>query len=137
MISYKINIFLRVLCDLFDLYRLLWACGYAFREFTGYAYAIITTGVQVRNKILEDYPKRAGDAAGLAACAAHLITLKMAVRGTLKRIMIAGVHAGGLFAMTADSSKGRVFPQIGNTVILRMVKITAGYPAFFAFVANI
>jgi hypothetical protein len=49
--------------------------------------------------------------------------------------MITGIDTGGLFAMTADSGKGGVFPQRGNAVILRMIKIIAADLAFFAFAA--
>jgi hypothetical protein len=49
--------------------------------------------------------------------------------------MITRINARGLLAMPADGSKGRIFPQGGQTLILRMVKISAGNPAFPAAVA--
>jgi hypothetical protein len=61
----------------------------------------------------------------------------MAVSGSLQGIMITGAHARRIFAVPADGSKGGVFPQIGDTVILRVIKIaTAGF-AFPALIADI
>jgi hypothetical protein len=60
----------------------------------------------------------------------------MAVGGALQGIVIAGIYAGRFFAMAADRSKGSVLAQGGNTVILRMIKIIASYPAFLALIAD-
>jgi hypothetical protein len=79
VISYKVNILLQAFLYLFYLYCLLRAAAYAFRKLPALAQAVITFGIQIRYKILKDYPEGAGDSARLAACTAHLITLKVAI----------------------------------------------------------
>jgi hypothetical protein len=50
--------------------------------------------------------------------------------------MVTGVYARGLLAMAADSCKRSILPQRSNAVILRMIEIIAGNPAFFTLIAN-
>ncbi len=109
VLAHKIDIIFGVLFRLFNLYRLFRAAGYAFGQFTGYAGAVIASGIQVRDKILEDYAKRTGYGTGLTACATHLIAFYVSVACPLQGIMIARINARRLFAMPADSSKGSVF----------------------------
>jgi hypothetical protein len=109
VLAYKINIFFRVLFYLFNLYCLFRASGHAFREFSAYAYTVIAAGIQIRNKILENNPEGAGYGTGLAAGAAHLVTLDMAVTCPFKGIVITGIHARRFFAVPADCGKSSVF----------------------------
>jgi hypothetical protein len=60
----------------------------------------------------------------------------MAVRAPLERFAVTRVHTWRLIAMAAQNSKGRVFSQRCNAVILRMKKIIAAHSALrarFAF----
>jgi len=61
----------------------------------------------------------------------------MAIRLLLQGIVITGIHAWRLFAMTANGGKSGVFAQGSDPVILRMIKIIARYPAFLALIAYI
>ena len=137
MLTDKINILLYALLYLFYFYCLLWTAGYTFGKFTYGTYAVIASGIQIRDKILEDYAKRTSESTRLTAGAAHLVAPQVAVRGTLQRIMIARGYAGCLFAMPTDSSKCRVFAKISHAVILRVVKITAAGAAFLTVVTDI
>jgi hypothetical protein len=51
--------------------------------------------------------------------------------------MITGSYARRFLAMAAEQNECCVFAQIGNAVILRMIEVIAGNPAFFAFVTNL
>jgi hypothetical protein len=59
----KIYVLVRILLDLFDLYRLVGTGSYAFGKFPVGAYAIIALGIKIGYKILEYYPERAGNRA--------------------------------------------------------------------------
>jgi hypothetical protein len=109
VLTHKINIFFQIFPYLFNLYRLLRAGGYAFGKLTRYVYTVIAPGIEIRDKILKDYPEGASKRTGLAARAAHLIAFYMAVGSALERIMVTGIDAGRLFAMTADCGECRVF----------------------------
>jgi hypothetical protein len=51
--------------------------------------------------------------------------------------MVTGIDAGRFFAMPADSGESSVFTQTCDTIILRMIKIIAGYLALFALAADV
>lgn len=138
MPSHKIYVLIRVLCRYIpDLHRFLGAGDRAFRQSCRDANAEITLRIQIRNKIMENDPEWTGERAGLAARTAHLVTLDVAVGGALKRVMVTGVDARRLLAVPADRGKSSVFAQIGNAVILRVIKIVACYPAFFTLVTDV
>jgi hypothetical protein len=129
ILSDKINIFLQIFLYLFYLNSLLGTAGYAFGQLLGLAYAVIAFRIQVRNKILKDNPKRAGYRTTFTAGTAHFITLNMPVGNALEGIVITGINARCFLAVAANSSKCSVFAQRSDAVILRMVKIIAGYLA--------
>jgi len=83
VLAYKIKIILNALLYLAYLNRLFRAAGYTGRQLLTLSYTVIAAGIQIRNKILEYYPKRAGNAAGFTAGAAHLIAFEVAVRSPL------------------------------------------------------
>jgi len=137
MFAYKIDILFQVLFYVFYLYSFVRTSGNAFRKPPCYPHAIITAGIKIRDKLRKDYPKGTGQGTGFAAGAAHLVTFDVAVGGALQRIVITGIDARRFFAMAADSGKGSILAQRGDTVILGMIKIVAKHPAFFTLAANI
>jgi len=138
MNSHKIYALIRVLCrNIPDLYRFFRAGNRAFRQGCRDANAEITLRIQIRDKILKNDPEWTGKRTGLTTRTAHLVTLDVAVGGAFKRVMITGIDARRLLAVPADRGKGSVFAQIGDAVILRVIKIITGYPAFFTLVTNV
>jgi len=137
MLSHKINVVIRAFLHFPDINCLMRTTGYAFRQLACFTYTIIAFRIQVRNKINEDHPERAGQGTGFTAGAAHLIALQVPVAGALQGIMITGFYAGGLFAMPADSGEGRVFAQSRHSVILRVIKILTVRAAILTAITDI
>jgi hypothetical protein len=137
VLSHEINIFLGILFYIPDINGLVGTTAYARRQFLRLADAIIALGIEIRDKIGKDNPERTGQAAGLTAGAAHFVPFQVAVSGTLQGAVITGSNTGRFFAVAANGGKGRVFPQVGYAIILRMVEILAADFAFGALIADI
>jgi hypothetical protein len=122
--------------DIFD--GLLRTCFDAQGRFSGFA--AFQAQVALRREIGDDlgihHAEGAGDAARLASCAAHVVSLQFAVRLFFQRLKHASHNAGSGLALPADQHSGSPFQECGNAVIIGVIKIAALTLTFFAFVTQ-
>jgi hypothetical protein len=137
MFTHEKNIFFPVFLYFSQFNGFFRTTRHAGGQFSRQAQAIIASRIKVRYEIGKDNSKGTGYATGFATRTAHLVAFQVPIGYALQSLLIAGIDTRGFLAMAANSGEGSVFPQRGNAVILRMIKISAGRLTLLAFVTYV